>query len=380
MKSKGRSKKSVLIYRKIHKSTRLNERLTVLLFLNVRIRGNIGVSGDKEEDERIFTMRFSLSSFLQWRVNIFIFRNLGWRLAFFYLTNLMGIFFFFKRREKWKIKMAVESVFKTGIAKAELKKLIRRVFRGLAYHYYEKLFNAFSTSQVLRTFVETHVKGEGLAEIDQALSAGNGVLLITGHFGGVEFIPGFLGYCNYPVSIVAKFSSNHLREVSKQKAEEFGARIIDADQTPNVMRAIFNDLKQNRIVVTMCDEIEEWRPSRFSKTSFLGKPICLDRTIEILVRRGNASVVFGVMHRNEYREYNFGVRTLQEIVTELKKAGKLSLGEVVLKYREQTIYRYPEEWYQWKKTLEMRALPGVSNPSDMPVPGLMVETAYQEAA
>ncbi|MFC1821624.1 lysophospholipid acyltransferase family protein [Thermodesulfobacteriota bacterium] len=313
-------------------------------------------------------------------MNIFIYRNLGWRLAFFYLTNLMGLFFFFKRREKWQIRKALESVFNMGIAKAELRKLIRKVFRGLVFHYYEKLFNAFSTGQVLRAFFESHVKGEGLAEIDRALARGKGALLITGHYGGVEFIPGFLAFCNYPVSIVAKFSSNHLRKVSKQKAKEFGTRIIDADQTPNVMRAIFNDLKKNRIVITMCDEIEEWRPSRRDRTSFLGKPICLDRTIEILLRRGDAAVVFGIMHRRENQKYRFIVNSLEEIAAELKRLGKLSLGEVVLKHMEQFIYKHPEEWYQWKKALELQAVPIVANSLEMPVPRLMVETAYQKAA
>jgi len=91
-------------------------------------------------------------------------------------------------------------------------------------------------------------------------------------------------------------------------------------------------------------------------------------------------VVFGVMHRGDNQAYRFVVRNLQEIVTELIKAGKLSLGEIILKYMEQCIYRYPEEWYQWKKALELQAVPKVSSLRDMPVPGLMIETAYHRAA
>ena len=52
------------------------------------------------------------------------------------------------------------------------------------------------------------------------------------------------------------------------KAKDFGTRIIEADRTPNIMRAIFHELKQNRVVITMCDEIEEWRPSRQNKILF----------------------------------------------------------------------------------------------------------------
>ncbi len=52
----------------------------------------------------------------------------------------------------------------------------------------------------------------------------------------------------------------------------------------------------------------------------------------------------------------------------------------VVKHMEQFIYKYPEEWYQWKKALELPVVPGVANPLGMPVPGLMLETAYQKAA
>ena len=53
--------------------------------------------------------------------------------------------------------------------------------------------------------------------------------------------------------------------MSIQKSRQFGTKIIDADQTPNVMKAVLYNLRNNRIVVTPCDEIDEWRPSRTGK-------------------------------------------------------------------------------------------------------------------
>ncbi|PQP33764.1 hypothetical protein C6A37_11255, partial [Desulfobacteraceae bacterium SEEP-SAG9] len=115
---------------------------------------------------------------------------------------------------------------------SEIKSITRNVFRGILFHYYEKLFNAFSSTETLKTFFKLHVQSQGLQVIQNGLAKGNGVLLITGHYGGVEFMPGFLGANNYPITIVVRFSSSQLRQMSIQKAAEFTTKIIDADHTP----------------------------------------------------------------------------------------------------------------------------------------------------
>jgi hypothetical protein len=62
------------------------------------------------------------------------------------------------------------------------------------------------------------------------------------------------------------------------------------------MRAIIDNLKANRIVITQCDEIDEWKPSRYDKLFFLGKQIRMDKTVNILSKRCGSTVVFGVIN------------------------------------------------------------------------------------
>jgi len=193
--------------------------------------------------------------------------------------------------------------------------------------------------------------------IEKALSEGNGVLLITGHFGGVEFLPGYLGAHNYPVSIVVRFKSNHLRDISIQKGAQFNSKIIDADKTPNLMKAIFKSLRENRVVITQCDEIDEWKPNNQEAISFLGKRTNFDRTINILAKRGSAEVIFGVMHRDDKNHYQFIAHSSEEARDSLGYTTTVSVGELALKYLEQYIYKYPEEWYLWKKYPEIKTFP-----------------------
>jgi lauroyl/myristoyl acyltransferase len=312
----------------------------------------------------------NLSSILQWRSNVFIFQKLGWRMAFYYITILRVLYFTFVRKEKQKTKMAVLDVFAGRKSTGEIECIIRRVFRGMSSHYYEKLFNAYSSAETLRAFLRTHMENEGMSAIDEGLSKGRGVLLITGHFGGVEFIPGYLAANHYPVTIVVKFSSNHLRKVSTQKAEKFSARLIDPANTPNMIRSILDNLRENRIVIIQCDEIAAWSPSHDTKIDFLGKQINLDKTLNILTKRGNCPIVFGIMHRMNQHRYKFIVNSWEEMSKQFLCSGEMSIGAVVLKLLEHYIYKYPQQWYQWQKCAEIKTVvfrrAGVDGPASLP--------------
>ncbi len=185
-------------------------------------------------------------------------------------------------------------------------------------------------------------------------------MLITGHVGGIELIPAFLGNKKYPVTIVARFSSSDLRDSCIKQANSFSTRIIDADNTPNVVKTIFDNLKENRVVITQCDEIDEWRPSKNNRISFLGKEIKLDRTMNIISKRGGGSVVFGIMHRDYNHRYKFISTSIEEIKKRFKQSTDALVGEIVLKYLEQYIYNYPAGWYQWKKYPAMEQIPSSS--------------------
>ena len=323
----------------------------------------------------MITLQIALSPFLQLKFNTFIYHKLGWELSRLYITILGKLYFFFNRKDKCKIKRAIEVAFAGQKNDSKTKPITKNVFRGVLSHYYEKLFNALSSAEELEAFLLIKMKSEGITAIEEGLSIGKGVLLITGHFGGVELIPGYLAANNYPVTIIARFSSDYLRDISIKKAGRFATKIIDADNTPNIMKAILYNLKENRVVITQCDEIKEWRPSRNNKVLFLGKQIRLDRTLDVLLKRGGAYIVFGIMHRNENQHYKFFVHSLEEMVKRFKSSVNMSAGAVVLKFLEYYIYKYPEEWYQWKKFFDIKDFTGSTKHVNKKVSPLLLKLA-----
>jgi len=301
-------------------------------------------------------MNINLSNFLQLKFNIFIYRSLGWGIAYLYIIILGKLYLFLNAKEKKKIVLAVEAAFYNHKNDPEIRSITGNIYKGIFRHYYEKLFNAFSSVEELRSFMHKNIEEHGLSEIARGLSFGKGVLLVTGHFGGVEFAPGYLAAKHFPVTIIVRFSSPSLRDISIKKASNFSSRIIDADSTPNILKAIHDNLKENRVVITQCDEIDEWRPSK-EHIDFMDNQIRLDKTINILTKRLDTYTAFAIMHRLGGGKYKFIVNPLNDILVKFNSRNNTSMGALVLKFLEYYIYKFPEEWYQWKNYYRVMNFP-----------------------
>jgi len=299
-------------------------------------------------------MKIRLSPFLQLRFNIFLCLIFGWWLAKYYIFFLGKLYFLLNRKEKQIIEDSVVDVVGKINGGDDIQKVINRVFQGIFSHYYEKMFIAFEDKEKATKFLNEHITKNDLAVLRRSLSKGKGVIVITGHYGAIEYIPTLLAVNDFDVSMIAKFKTKQLREKVFVQAEKYAIRLIDAEKTGNVIKTAIKELRENRVLVTQCDEIEEWRPSKKKKTSFLGRVTGLDRTINIIQKRTGAEVVFGVIHRFNLREYKLIMCSYEDMKKTLNTTSLPTAGEAVLKVLEQFIYYNPEQWYQWKKYKDLR--------------------------
>jgi KDO2-lipid IV(A) lauroyltransferase len=295
----------------------------------------------------------SISHFLQWQPNVFLYRRLGWRCARKYLTLLGNLYFFFNAADKKKIMCSVDGAFGDGKGALDMRSLKQRILHGILSHYFEKILNAYQDISAHASFLQNCVDASSLPKLEEALKRNKGVLFVTGHYGGVEFIPIFLALHHYPVSVVFKCATNQLKEILNRKAEDLGIGVIDPG-LGNPVGAILKNLKANRIVFTECDEIEAWRPSQKEKITFLGREIGVDRTLNLLQKRSGAEMVFGILQRFDLSNYALLIETYEDILSTLGQVPS-SPAAAFLKHLERYIYAYPDEWYQWKHYGEMGA-------------------------
>lgn len=297
----------------------------------------------------IFPWKFSLnlSKFCQARGNVFLFRFLPFWLSRWYLALLGKIYFFLKRREKELIQLSIRHIFGGDLEPDSLKTLIKEVFRGIIDHYHEKLFVAYSHFPRLLKFLQSQIELTGEQEFQEILARGQGLILVTGHYGAVEFLPGALALRGYPVTMVCRFQTNRLRESLKQRAETVGLDLVDSDEG-NVFLAAIKALKGGRILITECDEFDEWRPREGQEVVFLNCRLAGDRTLETLRKRAGAPVVIALMQRNGGKSYTLNLTPVLHGPSETEAAGAASL-----KVLEAAILATPAQWYQWKKFGQM---------------------------
>jgi Kdo2-lipid IVA lauroyltransferase/acyltransferase len=296
-----------------------------------------------------FPWKFSLnlSKFCQAKLNVFLFRFLPFQISRWYLFQVGKLYYFLKKQEKGLIQAAVRHIFGGDLEPQSLKGLTKKTFQGIIDHYHEKLFVAYSNFPRLLRFLRNRISLQGEAELQEIVSQGRGIILVTGHYGAVEFLPGALAVRGYPATMICRFQTNRLKESLQKRAEAVGLQLVDAEDG-NVVLAAVRALKSGRILITECDEFDEWRPAKGSKIRFLNCCLTGDRTLDILRKRSGASVVTALMQRNGRKSYTMKLTPVLNHLGEGEEVGK-----ACLRVLEASIQATPTHWYQWKKFAQM---------------------------
>ena len=321
--------------------------------------------------------KFKLSRFIQSKYNILLYSLMGWTLARYYIFFLGKLYFFLNRKERAAVVNAVKNVIRRLDLKVNVNSTINKVFNGIISHYYEKMFIGFERFEKKNKFINKNILCDDLIKVRKGLIKGKGVIVITGHYGAIEYIPALFGLNGFDISMIAKFKTEKLKNKILSQAAKYNTHFIGAENNGNILLNAVKELKGNKVLITQCDEFDEWRPSKKDRTSFLGHRTGLDRTIDIIKKRSGAEVLFGVIHRFSLSEYKLKIYSYEEMLKEVPYGSPCSAGEVVLKTLEQFIFDSPEQWYQWGKLSalagESYSHNGINKPVKAPLLGYAAE-------
>lgn len=315
----------------------------------------------KEKGKWIFG-KVGLSRFLQWRVNTYIVRFLPLALSRAYLCFLGCIYYALNREERKVIEKAIGTILRGKYRPEEIKRVTELAIKGIFTHYHEKLLNAYANYKWLCSFVFQNIRLRNQELLDAALKKGRGVILVTGHFGAVEFMPATLALRNYPLAMIVRFKTRRLKEASLERTRQHDVQLLDAD-SENIMFAALSTLKENKIFITECDEFGAWRAhkDRSRSTEFLGVTSPVDRTLDALQKKYQSPVVFALLKRGWNGTY---VLEFHDVTEGKETKQGFSIAERALSILENYIYTYPEQWYQWKQAGLFLRMQGVMEQSD----------------
>lgn len=165
-------------------------------------------------------MKLKISLFFQSPFNVFLFRHMSPRIAQRYLHGIGFLYYMMNRKEKGIIERNVREVL-AGEEEGYVRKVVRETFKGIFTHYFEKMFGAFLDCDTVSRYVKTHFTVQGGELLATALDSGKGCILVTAHFGAVEFIPWVLSCAGFPSSVILECATTRLARSLQAKT---GAR------------------------------------------------------------------------------------------------------------------------------------------------------------
>jgi len=271
----------------------------------------------------------------------------------FYLRQLGRVYFsrFPEQRDRYidPMKKTLRSSAKFSGYRCRLES---DVIQGVIDHYFEKLLMAYWGLERVRRFLMSQVSLVHEDLLRSALNEGRGVILTTGHFGAVEFLPASLALRNFPVTMVVKYKTAKLKRTLECIARILRVELVDAEEE-GVMRKALSALRRGRIFITELDEFKLWKPSDSKVMNFMGQRVRLDRAVELIQRRTDAPVLLGLVERVASRRYQLIFEQPEE---HFHAPTGLGPDAQLLKKLEHYIYDYPAHWYNWKDLSHLEQL------------------------
>ncbi|WP_449245289.1 lysophospholipid acyltransferase family protein [Desulfobacca acetoxidans] len=286
--------------------------------------------------------RLNLSKFCQMHLSRSLARRVPFPVSRFYLSCMGKLYYLLNPQERDLICHAITQVFEPRMSQSALSGLIARTFRGIFTHYQEKLFLAYAPVHRVKAELQQRLQIRGATELKNALDRGCGVILATGHFGAVEFLPGALALQGWPAAIIVRPQTKELAASLTSRAALINLKLIFPEHG-KVLPAALKSLREGRILITECDEFEQWRLNSEQSVDFLGFHLPSDRTLNVLQKRSGAPVLTALVRREPKRQYCVQLAGVPAFSSTRETSAHC------LHRLQEEIFRHPEQWYQWKE-------------------------------
>ena len=259
-------------------------------------------------------------------------------------TRLADLFFRFSRREKAIALENLSAAFGGEKSPDEILKICRDCFRNLG----KQLMEVLKMPRLNSENLDSLIVFDGRQNIDDALKAGKGVIILTAHFGNWELLGAGLSLSGYDLSyIVRPLRSrqldallNGIREGAGGKPIPRGASIKDA----------LKCLKRNGLLGILAD-IDTKVDGVF--VDFFGRPAFTPRgPVSLALRTGAALIPTHIVRQKDDKHIIVAEKALElERTGDLEEDIRINTARIV-KILESYIRKHPEQWIwiheRWK--------------------------------
>lgn len=249
----------------------------------------------------------------------------------------MGIgmyYFFFKQR---RIAYAgLRWAFAGVKTSAQIARIARDCFIFMAVSAAEMVYAVGRPS-----FIRKNVRIRDLAPLDAALSKGNGVVLVTAHFGNFPLILARLALEGYRTSVIMRpVKDNRVEQFFEPERRKLGIEIVHSIPRKECVEQAIRSLRANRILLVPLDQ-------NFGTggvyVDFFGRKAATATGPIILARRVKAVILPCFILRDADNQKEIVFEGPIEAPENSGEALREAIQRITLLI-ESYIRRYPEEW------------------------------------
>jgi len=198
-------------------------------------------------------IRKSFISFASWLgINIcsLIVKAIPSSCLYAFAKNIATLAYFFAKKQR---KIALDSLgiaFGKEKSPQEIERIAKDCFTYIAKSAVELMF-FFDKPQALRERVQI----QGRENLDQALAAGRGVILVSAHFGNFPLLLGRLAVDGYKVGGVMKpMHDARMEKIFFKKREKFGVKTIYSQPRNECVNNSIQALRNNELIFIPIDQ------------------------------------------------------------------------------------------------------------------------------
>ncbi len=225
------------------------------------------------------------------------------------------------------------------------KQLLKNIYRNFVFLWMEFL----QIPSLTRENLDQRIHFHNIELLDQVLAQGNGLILLSGHFGNFEWLAHYFGLKGYKVSGIVKHQSNpYVDRLVESMRTRNGARLI---YTKNAMAEGTKVLEQKEILALVADQ-DARHKGVF--VDFMGVPSSTPVGPAVFRLRSGAPMYFIISIRKDYGEFDVW---MEPVLPDFKKdeVNDRNIFEITQKHTtvlEKWVRKYPEQWFwvhrRWK--------------------------------
>lgn len=168
----------------------------------------------------------------------------------YWIARRIGdLHYFLDRRGRAAVRENLRVITDGKLEGKALNRAVRRVYHNFGLY----LAEFFRMDHLKREYFDSHVKVEGIENVDRALEKGNGVVIISAHFSNWELGLAYFCMREYPAYvIIAPHKNKRVNELFLRPRINAGARPI---YTKDAIEGGSKALRENGILILLADRV-----------------------------------------------------------------------------------------------------------------------------